>query len=278
MIIVKLMGGMGNQMFQYAFARSLSLKTNTEFKIDLSFLKRRDLGENFTYRDFDLNIFNISENIVKETQTDNLQSINENMFSYSQETVNTIEQKIGGNIYLDGYWQSYKYFEDFGEHIKKDFTFKNLVGDNKDTNVKNMIIDIIESNSVMVNIRRSDYLNNNFHGVMGFDYISEASKIIESKIDNPKYFVFSDDIEWCKENVKLDNMVIVDHKYKGDRFDLYLQLMKSCKHFIIPNSTFAWWAAWLSDNKNKIVISPKLWFTDININTNDLIPSNWIRI
>ena len=272
------MGGMGNQMFQYAFARSISLKTNTEFKIDLSFLKRRDLGENFTYRDFDLDIFNIPENIIKEIQTDNLQSVSEKMFSYSQETVNTIEQNIDGNTYLDGYWQSYKYFEDFGGHIKKDFTFKNLVENNKDTNVKNMFNDIMKSNSVMVNIRRSDYLNNNFHGVMGSDYINESSKIIESKIDNPKYFVFSDDIEWCKENVKLDNMVIVDHEYKGDRFDLYLQLMKSCKHFIIPNSTFAWWAAWLSDNKNKIVISPKLWFTDININTNDLIPSNWIRI
>jgi hypothetical protein len=278
MIIVKLMGGMGNQMFQYAFARSISLKTNTEFKIDLSFLKRRDLGENFTYRDFDLDIFNIPENIIKEIQTDNLQSVSEKMFSYSQETVNTIEQNIGNDLYLDGYWQSYKYFEEFEDYIKKDFTFKNLVENNKDTNVKNMFNDIIKSNSVMVNIRRSDYLNNNFHGVMGSDYINESSKIIESKIDNPKYFVFSDDIEWCKENIKLNNMVIVDHKYKGDRFDLYLQLMKSCKHFIIPNSTFAWWAAWLSDNKNKIVISPKSWFTDFNINTNDLIPSNWVRI
>jgi len=278
MIIVKLIGGMGNQMFQYAFARSISLKTNTEFKIDLSFLKRKDLGENFTYRDFDLDIFNISENIIKEIQTDNLQSVSEKMFSYSQETVNTIEQNIGNDLYLDGYWQSYKYFEEFEDYIKKDFTFKNLVENNKDTNVKNMFKDIIKSNSVMVNIRRSDYLNNNFHGVMGSDYINESSKIIESKIDNPKYFVFSDDIEWCKENIKLNNMVIVDHKYKGDRFDLYLQLMKSCKHFIIPNSTFAWWAAWLSNNKNKIVISPKSWFTDFNINTNDLIPSNWVRI
>ena len=278
MIIVKLIGGMGNQMFQYAFARSISLKTNTEFKINLSFLKRKDLGENFTYRDFDLDIFNISENIIKEIQTDNLQSVSEKMFSYSQETVNTIEQNIGNDLYLDGYWQSYKYFEEFEDYIKKDFTFKNLVENNKDTNVKNMFKDIIKSNSVMVNIRRSDYLNNNFHGVMGSDYINESSKIIESKIDNPKYFVFSDDIEWCKENIKLNNMVIVDHKYKGDRFDLYLQLMKSCKHFIIPNSTFAWWAAWLSNNKNKIVISPKSWFTDFNINTNDLIPSNWVRI
>lgn len=272
------MGGMGNQMFQYAFAKSLSLKTNTEFKVDLSFLKRRDLGENFTYRDFDLDIFNIPKNIIKETPTDDLQNISEIMFSYSQETVNIIEQNIGGGIYLDGYWQSYKYFEEFEDYIKKDFLFKNLVKNNEDTNVKNMLNDIMTSNSVMVNIRRTDYLNHNFHGVMGIEYINDATKIIESKINNPKYFVFSDDIEWCKENIKLDNMIIVDYNYKGDRFDLYLQLMKSCKHFIIPNSSFAWWSAWLGDNKNKIVISPKSWFTDFNINTNDLIPSNWIRI
>jgi hypothetical protein len=278
MIIVKLMGGMGNQMFQYAFARSLSLKTNTEFKMDLSFLKRRDLGGTFTYRDFDLDIFNISENLIKESPTDNLQTISEKMFSYSQETVDAIKQSIGNGLYLDGYWQSYKYFEEFNARIKKDFLFKNSIKNNEDTNVKNMINDIMTSNSVMLNIRRTDYLNNNYHGVMGTEYINEASKIIESKIDNPKYFVFSDDIGWCKENLKLDNMIIVDHKYKGDKFDLYLQLMNSCKHFIIPNSSFAWWSAWLSDNKNKIVISPKSWFTDSNINTNDLIPSNWVRI
>jgi hypothetical protein len=73
-------------------------------------------------------------------------------------------------------------------------------------------------------------------------------------------------------------MFIVDHTYKGNKFEIYLELMKSCKHFIIPNSTFAWWAAWLSDNKNKIVVCPQKWFTESKINTNDLIPSNWIRI
>ena len=161
MIIVKLMGGMGNQMFQYAFARSLSLKTNTEFKMDLSFLKKRDLGETFTYRDFDLDIFNISENLIKESPTDNLQTISEKMFSYSQETVDAIKQSIGNGLYLDGYWQSYKYFEEFNARIKKDFLFKNSIKNNEDTNVKNMINDIMTSNSVMLNIRRTDYLNNN---------------------------------------------------------------------------------------------------------------------
>jgi hypothetical protein len=278
MIIVKLIGGMGNQMFQYAFARALSLKTNTEFKIDLSFLKIKDSGSNYVHRDFDLDIFNIPENIISETQINNSHIIREQIFSYSQNIVDDIKQKIDVDLYLDGYWQSYKYFEEFEIQIKKDFEFKNLIENNKDIDVKNMINDIMGSNSVMVNIRRTDYLNNDFHGVMGVEYINKASKIIDSRINNPRYFVFSDDIEWCEENVKLDNMVIVNHEYKGDRFDLYLQLMKSCKHFIIPNSTFAWWSAWLGDNKNKIVISPKSWFTNDSINTNDLIPSNWIRI
>ncbi len=278
MITVKLMGGMGNQMFQYAFARNLSLKTNTPFKIDLSFLKRRDLGLNFVYRDFDLDIFNIPKNIINEAEIYNIHTIYEPTFSYSQNTVDLITEKLNSNLFLDGYWQSYKYFEEFKSQIKKDFEFKNSIENNEDVGVINMYNDIMSSDSVMVNVRRTDYLNNNFHGVMGVEFINQAAKIIESKLQNPKYFIFSDDVEWCEEKIKLNNMVVVSHEYKGNKFDLYLQLMKSCKHFIIPNSTFAWWAAWLNNNKNKIVISPKLWFTNTNINTNDLIPSDWTRI
>jgi hypothetical protein len=113
---------------------------------------------------------------------------------------------------------------------------------------------------------------------MGTDYISNAKKIVESKVENPHYFIFSDDVEWCKENIKFENMTLVDHSYKGDRFSYYLQLMSNCKHFIIPNSSFAWWSAWLNTNQDKVVVAPKQWFTDSNINTNDLIPSSWIRI
>lgn len=276
MIITRLAGGLGNQMFQYAFARSLSIKYNTNLKIDLSFLKNRNMGPNFTYRNYELDIFNVVEDF--NSTFENCIRFDEPHLNYSKEIVDNINRQIDKDIMIDGYWQSVKYFEESKSVIKSDFTFKSLVDDSSVDKIKLMLDDIRSTNSVMLNIRRTDFLNNDFHGVMGLDYINKSTELLESKIDNPKYFIFSDDIEWCEENIKLNNMVIVDHSYKGDRFSYYLQLMKECKNFIIPNSSFAWWSAWLSDSPNKIVIAPKKWFTNESINTSDLIPSDWIRI
>ena len=276
MIITRLAGGLGNQMFQYAFARSLSIKYNTNLKIDLSFLKNRNMGPNFTYRNYELDIFNVVEDF--NSTFENCIRFDEPHLNYSKEIVDNINRQIDKDIMIDGYWQSVKYFEESKSVIKSDFTFKSLVDDSSVDKIKLMLDDIRSTNSVMLNIRRTDFLNNDFHGVMGLEYINKSTELLESKIDNPKYFIFSDDIEWCKENIKLNNMVIVDHSYKGDRFSYYLQLMKECKNFIIPNSSFAWWSAWLSDSPNKIVIAPKKWLTDESIDTSDLIPSDWIRI
>ena len=273
-----MVGGLGNQMFQYAFARTLSLRHNTPLKIDLSFLKNRNMGPNFVYRNYELDIFNVIEDF--DFTFENCIRAEEPFCSkYLQEIVDSIGvYQIDKDIMIDGYWQSVKYFAEFESVIKSDFTFKSLVGDSNDDKIKSMLNDIRMTNSVMLNIRRTDFLNTDFHGVMGLEYINKSTELLESKIDNPKYFIFSDDIEWCKENIKLNNMVIVNHSYKGDRFSYYLQLMKECKNFIIPNSSFAWWSAWLSDSPNKIVIAPKRWLTDETIDTSDLIPSDWIRI
>jgi hypothetical protein len=276
MIIVKLMGGMGNQMFQYAFGRALSLKYNTPLKIDLSFLKNRNMGPGFIYRDYDLNLFNVYEDF--NVNYNGVAVASEPFFHYSNELVNAIAQVKDRNILIDGYWQSPKYFLGLDSQIRKDFEFKNKVDDSKDDNILNMVNLITNSNSVMINVRRTDYLNTNHHGVMGLEYINNSVNIIKSKVENPKFFIFSDDIDWCKSNIVLDNMVIVDHSYKGDRFSYYLQLMMMCKNFIIPNSTFAWWAAWLNQYEDKIVIAPKKWLASDKINTNDIIPSDWIRI
>lgn len=279
MIIVTLMGGMGNQMFQYSLAKSLSIKNNIPFKIDLSFLKNRNMGSDFVYRDYDLDIFNISPDFdINKSDVEGLINLKEPTYHYCEEIMDFVQQHSNENIRIEGYWQTPKYFRGIEDEIRKDFLFIEPIEKNKDTNIISMLDDILSSNSIMINVRRTDYLNTNFHGVMGNDYITNACKLIESKVDNPKYFIFSDDIDWCIDNIKLDNMVIVDHTYKGNKFGTYLQLMKSCKNFIIPNSSFAWWAAWLNEDYNKIVIAPKMWFTDSNIDTSDLIPSNWIRI
>jgi hypothetical protein len=235
MIIVTLMGGMGNQMFQYSLAKSLSIKNDIPFKIDLSFLKNRNMGSNFVYRDYDLDIFNVSSNFnINNYDVEGLISLKEPGYPYFKEVMDYVEQNSNKNIRLEGYWQTPKYFDDIEEHIRNDFKFKEPIEDNDDESIKLMLEDILSSNSVMINVRRTDYLNTNFHGVMGNDYIDNAIKVIETKIDNPKYFIFSDDIDWCVDNIKLNNMVIVDHRYKGNKFGIYLQLMKSCKNFIIP--------------------------------------------
>lgn len=275
MIIVKLMGGMGNQMFQYAFGRSLSLKYNLPLKIDLSFIKNKNMHPGFVYRDYDLDVFNVNGDF--NIGHINTIKINEQQFEYSHNIYNTIENSPKSNFLLSGYWQTPKYFEGFEEQIRKDFTFRNKI-EHANNYIKNMLKKIKSSNSVLLNVRRTDYLNTNYHGVMGVDFFKKGINIIESKIKKPHYFLFSDDIEWCKNNIKQDNMTIVDHSYMGDRFSYYLQLMKNCKHFIIPNSSFAWWAAWLCQNNGKIIIAPEKWFTDKNINTCDLIPNDWIRI
>jgi hypothetical protein len=263
MISVTLMGGMGNQMFQYSLGRSLSIKNNLPMNLDLFFLNRRDFGPNFVYRNYDLDIFNIRPEFGSGGEV-----VKEPHFQYSEDIHNLVVDK---HINIEGYWQTPKYFSNIESIIRNDFQFVNLVTES------DLLNSIRNSNSVMINVRRTDYLNTDFHGVMGNDYIMRAVDIIESKIENPTYFIFSDDVEWCKENIHLKNMTIVDHSYAGEKFNYYLQLMISCKHFIIPNSSFAWWSAWLNTNTDKIVISPKNWF-NMDIDTSDLIPDNWIRI
>ena len=141
-----------------------------------------------------------------------------------------------------------------------------------------MLDDIQNSNSILINIRRTDYLNTSFHGVFGSDFVNDAVAMIKEKVENPKFFIFSDDVDWCRDNLHVENSVLVDHTYAGKKFETYLQLMVNCKHFIIPNSTFAWWAAWLCNNPNKIVIAPQKWFAQ-NTPTDIIYDEmGWIRI
>ena len=158
---------------------------------------------------------------------------------------------------FEGYWQTPKYFHENAEVIRKLFKHKSRV-ENKKGIFKEIMNQIDSCESVMINIRRGDFLNKiNFHGVMGVDYVDHAVKILKSSLSKLRFFIFSDDLSWCKKNIKLEKCTFVEHIYAGDRFEYYLQLMKRCKHHIISNSTFAWWAAWLNDNPDQHVIAPK---------------------
>jgi hypothetical protein len=269
-VVVKLMGGMGNQMFQYAFGKRISLQTGRELILDLSFLNRRDLGPNFVYRNYDLDIFNLSKHKIVDKFDENYKLIVDDFDINSKDLtpINNIIDKClnnkSENIYLDGYWSSPKYFSN---SINSEFSFQDPII-NESTS---LLQDILSSNSVLLNIRRTDFLNGNFHGVFEKDYILNSINKLNKTEDNLKFFIFSDDIQWCQDNLfDIPNSVIVDYTHKGDKFSNYLQLMTNCKHFIIPNSTFAWWAAYLSQNQNKKVIHPEIWLKELN-STCDLL-------
>lgn len=295
MIIVNLRGGLGNQLFQYACARALSISTCQSLRIHLA--KQSFLN---SPRDFMLcNIFNIkvkkcSPKDIKRVLGISIPSylldilliknlfflrprnfITDPSFNLFHRELLSIDSK---NIYLVGYWQSYKYFESFFHSFKKELSFKKEF---LKKNEKNIYFDsIVSSNSVSIHFRRGDYISNKsankFHGPCSSAYYDSAIKFIIQKVKNPHFFIFSDDIDWAKAQVYPLNLQLTFIDNKQDYVDFWL--MSLCKNNILANSTFSWWAAWLNKNKSKIVIAPKKWFGDPSILTPDLIPTNWFRI
>jgi hypothetical protein len=296
MIIVKLQGGLGNQMFQYALGRSLSIKLNLPLKLDLSFLLDRTPNENYVFRNYELDVFNVNVKFASAREKNRYlcpynkhpklafwkiqrkimgySFYGEKDFSFDSEVLN-----LTGNVYLDGFWQTPKYFDGIKNTLLKDFSLKQQISG--DFNL--LVSEILNSNSVCIHVRRGDYVSlpnaNRYHGVKGVDYFSAAISYIASIEKELKIYVFSDDTPWCIENLKFDfPTTYVEHEFSGKRPVEYLKLMSLCRHFIISNSTFAWWAAWLNQNPHKIVIVPEKWFNDTTIATSDLIPNGWIRI
>jgi len=291
MIIVRLMGGLGNQLFQYAAGRRLAEIHQTTLKYDLTFLLDRTPKKNFTFRDFDLPIFNITVNVASDSEINAYyNTINrakrkflptypnpyfkERFFHFDPSVL-----QLPDNCYLDGHWTSDKYFIDIEQLIRKELTFKNQLDERGELLSKK----IQNCNSICLNVRRGDYVTNadinSKIGLTNLDYFFNAVELINKKTKAPEIFIFSDDIEWCAENLKFNLPThIVDHSYKGHKFEQYLKLMTQCKHFIIPNSTFAWWGAWLSSYKDKVVITPKKWFNDSTLDDKDLRPQDWISL
>ena len=177
------------------------------------------------------------------------------------------------NIYPRPKTSAYVY-RDF-DVIRRDFSLKKPFSE-KGSALKKEIESV---SSVCVNVRRADFVGSSFHGTFDIEYYARGlAKIRESKTVDVVY-VFSDDVAWCEENLKFPiKTVFVGHDYKGERFGEYLYLMAACRHFIIPNSTFAWWAAWLATGPDKVVVAPKRWFLKESIDTSDLIPESWVRI
>lgn len=290
MIITKLIGGLGNQMFQYATAKALALKHGVDVKVDTSELEK-DSGGVYTQRKFELDCFSGNIQIAnkedlapfKKKQDSSLsrflQRTVPNLFStlYAKEkgsAFNPAFLDFPQNTYLDGFWQSEIYFKAYEEEIKADLDFKQEI---KDRN-KELAAKIQSANSLSLHVRRGDYvsnvLTNKFHGLCTPTYYQSAVKQVMEK-GNIELFIFSDDLEWCKQHSKFDlptHFIETNNAYN----DMYL--MSLCKHNIIANSSFSWWGAWLNNNPDKMVIAPKKWFNDSSVDTSNIIPIEWIQL
>lgn len=286
MIIVKLKGGLGNQMFQFAAAKRLAVKHTVPLKFDMSFLDTEPENERYTKREFELDKFNINIEIASEKE---IQAIKKQRWKNIITPIWIKERKrdcykqlvrAGKCCYLDGYFQSEKFFVDISDRINNELTFKNRLLGVEWGEIKEKITN---SNSISLHFRRGDYVTNPnaniFHGVCSMDYYQKAVKAIAEKTEHPHFFIFSDDIQWVMGNFSINFPTVFVEKKEEDLHSDF-QLMSLCKHNIIANSSYSWWAAWLNKHKNKIVIAPEKWYADADKqkNLNDLIPSKWITI
>jgi len=295
MIAVRLMGGLGNQMFQYALGRRVSLAHKTTLVMDKVFFE--NVAEGDTPRHYELDCFSLSGSFLEPAKRpiENPEPIYVGLKGTLRRLKYSLEGKAwniyrepGHNFdpqalqqpngsYFIGYWQTEKYFADIRSVLLKDFSFRDEPsGKNKELLEK--IRGVKES--VSLHVRRGDYVTNpnasKFHGTKGMDYYSQALEKITSKYKDIEIFVFSDDPEWCKQNLKFEfPTTYVEGNKKGYED---MRLMMNCKHNIIANSSFSWWAAWLNQNPEKIVVGPKKWFNDPSVNTDDVLPKTWIQI
>jgi len=291
MIISRLVGGLGNQMFQYAAGLRLASARNTELKLDLSAFDEQTMQ---TPRSYELGAFAVTAELASPEEVAALVKGSGRLlgrlatrWSRDRFSSRAVERafhfdpgvlSLSDGVVLRGYWQSERYFSDVADRVRREFCWKR---EPTGTNAA-MIADIARCNSVSLHIRRGDYLTNpdarEMHGVCSVDYYQRAVAHIVDRVSDPTFFLFSDEPDWVRENLELRASVrLVDHN-GPDAGSEDLRLMSRCSHHIVANSTFSWWGAWLNPNPEKIVIAPKQWFADDSIDTSDLLPASWVRL
>lgn len=291
MIIVHITGGVGNQMFQYALGYSLSQTLSYKLKLDISEFDDYDLH----LRNYELGLFDIEVDVATMYEVQRLKEKKKNILAaifrklkiniipiatgYYQEPHYHFDENIfniQGDTYIQGYWQSEKYFKEYRDDVLKQFTLKKEIH----TKTKEYLQKINKTEAISLHVRRGDYVSSEhsskIHGTCSLDYYKNAIIHIEKSTKNPHFFIFSDDLDWAKANLTfIDNKTFVElDKNIPDQEEMYL--MSKCQHNIIANSSFSWWGAWLNQNADKIVIAPKQWFLDSSMNIKDLIPDDWV--
>lgn len=292
MIITRLNGGLGNQLFQYSAGFALAERNQDILKIDLSGYS--ELSKN-AYRKPDLLSFNIGAELATAKEIEAFR----NPYGLLTKLKRTIDKKflkryyhdwhpevmsMKGNVYLDGYFQSEMYFKNVFDKLGEQLTLTDALM----VNVRDLSTLIKQvTNSVSVHIRRGDYVDNPktkaLHDICTADYFYRAINLFEQEFENITLVVFSDDIDWVKNNLNWkNNTIFVSDMHGKDGVPLSgpeeLFLMSCCKNNIISNSTFSWWGAYLNQNQNKKVVAPSLWNRSSLFEHQNITPKGWIKL
>lgn len=287
MIITRIVGGLGNQMFQYAVGRALAVKTGQDFKLDLSEMDR------YKVHTLQIDQFNIKGKRARQDEIPfrprksffgKLLTAFKNRDRIPQvfETTPFFDASVShwkGSGYLSGYWQSEKYFSAYSDLIRADFSLKGPMSGERQA----VLAQIREAKApVSVHVRRGDYVTNamanSIHGTCEPEWYRHAMNKISEQLSDPTFFVFSDDPTWARSNLPTyEKVIFVEPRADGkDAEDMHL--MSSCQSHIIANSTFSWWGAWLNPRQDKRVIAPARWFKAEDRDSSDLVPEQWERL
>jgi hypothetical protein len=291
MVITRLIGGLGNQMFQYAAGRALAEKHDVPLKLDISPFNRYDLHQ------YSLPHLAIREELASKGDIKKLlqqgyaiwwkvlapfrESAYRHSSMYRRQTSFGFSPSffdMPSDVYLEGDWQSEKFFFSIREILLNEFA----VVTKPSAENRDLLDQLEERNSVSIHIRRQDYVNDidtqRIHGSCSEDYYRTGVRKILDQGGSPSFFVFSDDPQWVKENFTIDvPFKVIDHNDASHNYE-DLRLMYSCKHNIIANSSFSWWGAWLNCNPKKMVIAPRRWFQGDDRDISDVIPKGFMAL
>lgn len=291
MIVTRLRGGLGNQLFQYAAGRRLAWHRGTDLQLDLGVLERSE-NRHYALHGFEITARRASSHTVKRCCSPPLPvRLVRRLFGRAPGVVR--EEKAGfepgilrlpNGTCLDGYWQSERYFADAEEVVRRDLRFREPPsGRNRE-----LATEISACESVSLHVRRGDYVTNpvanRMHGICDLEYYHRSVEHIRGGTESPRYYVFSDDPMWVRRNLALDApTTIVTHNGPKRPYE-DLRLMSLCRHHVIANSSFSWWGAWLAEGdgtkagEGRMVIAPQRWVQSIEWQSNDRVPDRWLRL
>lgn len=289
MIIIKLKGGLGNQMFQYAAAKALANHLNTDLKLDLSFYQEQKT----TYRAYELGCFKLAPQIAPPREIRSLKrsgqwklsnllnrTRSESKCCYKEASLKFDPAffELSDPTHLEGYFQCEKYFSNSRETLLDEFSFTK-----PPSKINQELLNQIQNtNAVALHIRRGDYVKdanaNKVHGTCSMAYYQSAIEHMQEHISNPTFYIFSDEPDWAENNLPIHAPKIIVKHNPPDQGTEDLRLMINCKHSITANSSFSWWGAWLSQSPSKTVVAPKRWFASPTLRDYDITPQTWITI